>query len=50
MHHLSQYHAIFIFIAEDNTEYEVGQFKDEDIERLNHIHDILHKILEVVPM
>ncbi|XP_012524208.2 RNA polymerase I-specific transcription initiation factor RRN3 [Monomorium pharaonis] len=37
--------------AEDvNTEREVGQFKDEDIKRLNHIHDILHKILEVVPM
>lgn len=43
--------TIFIFIAEDNNaEYEAGQFKSEDIERLNHIHDILHKILEVVPM
>lgn len=41
---------IFIFVAEDSIEHEVGQFKSEDIERLNHIHDILHKILEVVPM
>lgn len=40
-----------IFVAEDiNAEHEVGQFKDKDVERLNHIHDILHKILEVVPM
>ncbi|XP_071581207.1 RNA polymerase I-specific transcription initiation factor RRN3 isoform X1 [Temnothorax nylanderi] len=37
--------------AEDNNlEHEIGQFKSEDTERLNHIHDILHKILEVVPM
>ncbi|XP_011858498.1 PREDICTED: RNA polymerase I-specific transcription initiation factor RRN3 [Vollenhovia emeryi] len=35
---------------DSNAEHEVGQFKSEDIDRLNHIHDILHKILEYVPM
>jgi len=42
--------TILIFVAEDNIEHEVGQFKSEDIEKLNHIHDMLHKILEIVPM
>lgn len=47
MWHLLQY----FFVAEDNNaEHEIGQLKSEDMERLNHIHDILHKILEVVPM
>lgn len=41
---------ILIFVVEDNAEHQIGQFKDEDIERLNHIHDILRKILEVMPM
>lgn len=36
--------------VEDNAEHKPGEFKDEDIGKLNHIHDILHKILEVVPM
>ncbi|KAL0124157.1 hypothetical protein PUN28_006173 [Cardiocondyla obscurior] len=40
-----------LFKPEDNNaEHEAGQIKQEDLERLNHIHDILHKILEVVPM
>ncbi|KYN17466.1 RNA polymerase I-specific transcription initiation factor RRN3 [Trachymyrmex cornetzi] len=33
-----------------NIEHEIGQLKDEDVERLNHIHDILREILRVVPM
>ncbi|XP_071566547.1 uncharacterized protein [Temnothorax nylanderi] len=36
--------------AEDNAEHEIGQFKSEDMERLNHIHDIMYKILKVLPM
>jgi len=39
-----------MFITENNIEHEIGQFKDEDMERLNHIHDILREILRVVPM
>ncbi|KYN08076.1 PREDICTED: RNA polymerase I-specific transcription initiation factor RRN3 [Cyphomyrmex costatus] len=39
-----------LFKPKNNTEHEIGQFKDEDIERLNHIHDILREILRVVPM
>lgn len=34
----------------DDKEWEGGKCKEEDIQRLNHIHDILRKILEVVPM
>lgn len=42
---------LYFFLVEDNNaERKPGEFKDEDIEKLNHIHDILHKILEVVPM
>ncbi|XP_011253410.1 RNA polymerase I-specific transcription initiation factor RRN3 isoform X2 [Camponotus floridanus] len=42
---------IHLFKSEDNNaEHKPGEFKDKDIERLNHIHDILHKILEVIPM
>ncbi|XP_029663030.1 RNA polymerase I-specific transcription initiation factor RRN3 isoform X3 [Formica exsecta] len=42
---------IQLFKSEDNDpERKPGKFKDEDIRKLNHIHDILHKILEVVPM
>ncbi|KAG5330989.1 RRN3 factor, partial [Acromyrmex heyeri] len=41
---------ILIFVTENNIEHEIGQFKDEDVERLNHIHDILREILRVVPM
>lgn len=38
-------------IFEDSiTGHKIGQFKDEDIEKLNHIHDILHIILKVMPM
>ncbi|CAK9826610.1 RNA polymerase I-specific transcription initiation factor RRN3 [Anthophora retusa] len=33
-----------------NTEWDDKQCKEEDIQRLNHIHDILRKILKVVPM
>ncbi|XP_072750819.1 RNA polymerase I-specific transcription initiation factor RRN3 isoform X2 [Anoplolepis gracilipes] len=36
--------------TQNNAERKPGEFKDEDEKRLNHIHDILHKILEVVPM
>jgi len=51
MMHLSVFIIIFIFIAENNNaEHEIGQFKNEDIERQNHIHDILHEILKVTPM
>jgi len=45
-----QHLLIFIFIAENNAEHKIGQFKNEDIERQNHIHDILHEILKVTPM
>ncbi|XP_011155853.1 RNA polymerase I-specific transcription initiation factor RRN3 [Solenopsis invicta] len=41
---------LFKPVEDVNVEHEAGQFKDKDLERLNHIHDILHKILEVVPM
>ncbi|XP_076236252.1 RNA polymerase I-specific transcription initiation factor RRN3 homolog Tif-IA [Calliopsis andreniformis] len=34
----------------DDTEWEGGECKEEDIQRLNHIHDILCKILKIVPM
>ncbi|KAG6804219.1 RNA polymerase I-specific transcription initiation factor RRN3 [Apis mellifera caucasica] len=34
----------------DNIEWKNGECREEDIQRLNHIHDILQKILEVVPM
>lgn len=40
----------FFAVADNNAECKPGEFKDKDIERLNHIHDILHKILEVIPM
>ncbi|XP_054000888.1 RNA polymerase I-specific transcription initiation factor RRN3 [Hylaeus anthracinus] len=33
-----------------DTEWEAGQCKEEDVQRLNHIHDILCKILKIVPM
>ncbi|CAK9818627.1 RNA polymerase I-specific transcription initiation factor RRN3 [Anthophora plagiata] len=33
-----------------DTEWDDKQCKEEDIQRLNHIHDILRKILKVVPM
>ncbi|XP_070168180.1 RNA polymerase I-specific transcription initiation factor RRN3 isoform X2 [Polyergus mexicanus] len=36
--------------ADNDPEHKPGEFKDEDIRKLNHIHDILHKILDVVPM
>ncbi|XP_018302784.1 RNA polymerase I-specific transcription initiation factor RRN3 [Mycetomoellerius zeteki] len=39
-----------LFKPKNNIEHEIGQFKDEDVERLNHIHDILREILRVVPM
>ncbi|KAL6254420.1 hypothetical protein P5V15_014468 [Pogonomyrmex californicus] len=41
---------LFKPVKDNNIEHEAGQLKSEDLERLNHIHDILHKILEVVPM
>ena len=41
---------LFKSVEDNNAERKPGEFKDEDIRRLNHIHDILHKILEVVPM
>ncbi|XP_050453015.1 RNA polymerase I-specific transcription initiation factor RRN3-like isoform X1 [Cataglyphis hispanica] len=41
---------LFKSVEDNNAERKPGEFKDEDIEKLNHIHDILHKILEVVPM
>ncbi|XP_031839526.1 RNA polymerase I-specific transcription initiation factor RRN3 homolog Tif-IA [Nomia melanderi] len=34
----------------DETEWEAGECKEEDIYRLNHIHDVLCKILKIVPM
>lgn len=34
----------------DNIEWKNGECREEDIQKLNHIHDILQKILEVVPM
>lgn len=34
----------------DNTEWESGNCNEEDTLRLDHIHDVLHKILKVVPM
>ncbi|KAL6423028.1 hypothetical protein ACFW04_010482 [Cataglyphis niger] len=41
---------LFKSVEDNNAECKPGEFKDEDIEKLNHIHDILHKILEIVPM
>ncbi|XP_071566545.1 uncharacterized protein [Temnothorax nylanderi] len=41
---------IELYKPEDNAEHEIGQFKSEDMERLNHIHDIMYKILKVLPM
>ncbi|EFN70240.1 RNA polymerase I-specific transcription initiation factor RRN3 [Camponotus floridanus] len=41
---------LFKSVEDNNAEHKPGEFKDKDIERLNHIHDILHKILEVIPM
>ncbi|XP_076301490.1 RNA polymerase I-specific transcription initiation factor RRN3 homolog Tif-IA [Lasioglossum baleicum] len=40
------------FKPEDNDEvkWEAGECKEEDVQRLNHLHDILRKILIVVPM
>lgn len=45
-------HLVQLFkpVEDNNVEHEVGKFEDEDIKRLNHIHDILNKILQVVPM
>ncbi|KZC07908.1 RNA polymerase I-specific transcription initiation factor RRN3, partial [Dufourea novaeangliae] len=34
----------------DETEWEVGVCKEEDVQRLKHIHDVLGKILKIVPM
>ncbi|XP_029034108.2 RNA polymerase I-specific transcription initiation factor RRN3 [Osmia bicornis bicornis] len=34
----------------DDTEWEAGECKEESIQRLNHIHDVLRKILNIVPM
>lgn len=34
----------------DDIEWEAGEYRKEDIDRLNHIHDVLRKILKVVPM
>ncbi|KOC62808.1 RNA polymerase I-specific transcription initiation factor RRN3 [Habropoda laboriosa] len=40
-----------IHYAKTTIDNLVEQFKpEEDVQRLNHIHDILHKILKVVPM
>ncbi|GAB1863019.1 RNA polymerase I-specific transcription initiation factor RRN3 [Camponotus japonicus] len=41
---------LFKSVEDNDAEHKPGEFKDKDIERLNHIHDILHKILEVIPM
>ncbi|CAL7933805.1 unnamed protein product [Xylocopa violacea] len=34
----------------DDAEWKNGECKEEDVQRLNHIHDVLQKILKVVPM
>lgn len=42
--------AIFISVAEDNREHKTKELPFQDTERLNHIHEILSKILNVIPM
>lgn len=35
---------------DDNIEWEIGENRIKDIDKLNHIHDVLSKILKIVPM
>ncbi|XP_076636521.1 RNA polymerase I-specific transcription initiation factor RRN3 homolog Tif-IA [Colletes latitarsis] len=35
---------------ENDMEWEAGQCREEDVQRLSHIHDVLCKILKIVPM
>lgn len=52
------YHAKFVidslieqFKPDDNeAEWEAGMCKEEDVQRLNHVHDILSRTLKIVPM
>ncbi|KAI4504023.1 hypothetical protein M0802_000494 [Mischocyttarus mexicanus] len=36
--------------VESDKEWKEGECRKEDIDRLNHIHDVLRKILKVIPM
>ncbi|KAK2576891.1 hypothetical protein KPH14_005516 [Odynerus spinipes] len=35
---------------DDSIEWEAGEYRTKDIDKLNHIHDVLSKILKIVPM
>ncbi|XP_015190630.1 PREDICTED: RNA polymerase I-specific transcription initiation factor RRN3 [Polistes dominula] len=43
--------ALFKPVESDkDKEWEAGEYRKEDIDRLSHVHDVLRKILKVVPM